>query len=376
MSFHRKAPPALLAVCAALSLAACQREQHDDPRTGTPLVRAATVASSGQGERTFTGVVVARVQSNLGFRVAGKIVERLVDAGQAVRQGQALMRIDPADLALATRARDEAVGAARARARQTAADEQRYRDLVSAGAVSASAYDQARAAADTAAAQLNAAEAQARVARNESGYAVLLADADGVVMETLGEPGQVVGAGQPVGRLAHGGPREASIELPETLRPALGSAAQAVLYGGQGGSVPARLRQLSDEANPQSRTFEARYVLENSAAPLGATVTVRLPGPALKTAYEVPLAALYDPQGKGPGVWVIDGKPLQVHWRPVQVAALGGETASVSGGLKPGERFVALGAHLLHDGQAVRLAAGAAHAASAASAADSRGGAQ
>ena len=212
-------------------LAACTNATSSaDPRTQTPLVRVGTVETSTRAERSFTGIVVARVQSDLGFRVPGKVVERLVDTGQAVKRGQPLMRIDPTDLRLATRAQDEAVAAAKARERQTSADEARQRDLVSAGAVSASAYDRVKAAAESARAELNAAEAQADVARNATSYAVLLADADGVVVETLAEAGQVVTAGQVVVRVAHAGRREAVIELPETLRPAIGSIGQARLY--------------------------------------------------------------------------------------------------------------------------------------------------
>ena len=165
------------------AVAACtQANSSEDPRTQDALVRVATVEAAVQTERSFTGIVAARVQSDLGFRVPGKILERLVDTGQTVTRGQPLMRIDPADLKLASRARDEAVAAATARARQTAQDEARYRALISAGAVSASTYDKAEAAAKSAKAELNAASAYADVARNETGYAVLLADADGVVV--------------------------------------------------------------------------------------------------------------------------------------------------------------------------------------------------
>src|SRR5690349_1881808 len=197
-------------------LAACHdATSSTDPRTQPPLVRIDAVESSVPSERSFTGIVAARVQSDLGFRVPGKVLERLVNAGQTVKRGQTLMRIDPTDLTLAVRAHDEAVAAARARARQTADDELRYRDLVAGGAVSASAYDKVKADAEAARAQLNVAEAQAGVARNETGYAVLLADADGVVVETLAEPGQVVSAGQVVVRLAQAGRREAVIGLRE-----------------------------------------------------------------------------------------------------------------------------------------------------------------
>lgn len=350
--------PVTIALCLLpLALVGCgDTSGTDDPRTRPPLVRAATVVSVDDASRAFTGVVVARVQSDLGFRVQGKILERLVDTGQTVKRGQPLMRLDPVDLRLQAQAQQQAVAAARARAKQAAADEVRYRGLVAAGAVSASAYDQIKAAADTARAELSAAQAQANVAQNATGYAVLLADADGVVVDTLAEPGQVVSAGQPVVRLARAGQREAIVQLPETLRPAPGSEAQATLYGTGKQSSPAKLRLLSDAADPVTRTFEARYVLEGAlaGAPLGSTVTLHLAED--KTAHQVmqvPLAAIYDP-GKGPGVWSISGKPARVSWRSVQVLGLGDDAARVTGSLKPGEQVVALGAHLLHDGEAVR----------------------
>ena len=351
--------PATFAICLLpLAIVACgESSDIHDPRTQPPLVRAATVVRPVDSSRAFTGVVVARIQSDLGFRVQGKILERLVDTGQTVKRGQPLMRLDPADLSLLAQAQQQAVEAARARAKQATDDEVRYRRLVTAGVVSASAYDQIKAAADTAKAELSAAQAQANVAQNTMGYAVLLADADGVVMDTLAEPGQVVSAGQPVIRLARAGQREAIVQLPETLRPAVGSEAEATLYGTDKHSVSAKLRLLSDAADPVTRTFEARYVLEGAlaSAPLGSTVTLhitddKLPGQMM----QVPLAALYDP-GKGPGVWEISGKPAKVSWRPVQVLGLGDDSAKVTGPLKPGEQVVALGAHLLHDGETVRL---------------------
>jgi len=345
-------------------LTACGgKADANDPRTQAPIVRTAVAGPATTGERRFSGVVSARVQSDLGFRVAGKVVARLVDAGQTVRLGQPLMRLDAADYVLAVAAQNELVEAARSRAVQTASEERRYRGLVSAGAVSALAYDQAKAAADAAQAQLAATQAQARVSRNAAGYAVLIADADGVVMETLAEPGQVVAAGQPVVRLAHAGPREATITLPETVRPPLGSTADAYAFTGAKAGQ-ARLRQLSDAADPRTRTYEAKYVLSGPAAqaPLGSTMVVALPGqPGGETlpGVEAPIGALFD-AGKGPGVWVIEPRTSTVQWRPVQVASLGTETVTIAGGLNAGDRFVALGAHMLHQGQKVRVQTGAA----------------
>ena len=362
--FQRRNLPFLAVVSLLpLVLAACgDATSSNDPRMQTPLVRVGAVVTAIQAERSFSGIVAARVQSDLGFRVPGKILERLVDTGQAVKRGQPLMRIDPTDLKLAMRARDESVAAATARAHQGAEDEARYRDLVAAGAVSASAYDKIKAAADSARAELNAAQAQADVARNESGYAVLLADADGVVVETLAEPGQVVAAGQVVVRVAHAGRREALIALPETLRPAVGSAARAALYG-SGLAGAAKLRQLSDAANPQTRTFEARYVLEGrlADAPLGSTIAIHIPPDRTAPALQVPIGAIFDP-GKGPGVWLVqgevEGNAPRVTWRAVQVSGLIDEAAALVTGLAAGDRVVVLGAHLLHEGEPVRLADG------------------
>ena len=355
---RRRFALSLIACGLPLVLAACGGQKtSSDPRTQAPLVQTAVVQPAASASRSFTGVVAARVQSDLGFRVPGKVLERLVDAGQMVRRGQVLMRIDPIDLKLAASAQLETVAAARARAQQAAQDEARYRDLQGTGAISASAYDQVKAAADAAKAQLSAAEAQADVARNASRYSELVADGDGVVMETLVEPGQVVAAGQPVVRLAHAGRREAVIQLPETLRPRIGSRAQATLFGGNGLSAAAELRQLSDVADRFTRTFEARYVLgdEQANAPLGATVTVQIPdaqSPS-QSGLRVPIGALFD-AGKGAGVWVVSGEPAKVSWRPVAVQRLDDDNAYVGGSVRQGDRIVALGAHLLREGEAVR----------------------
>lgn len=344
---------AALVAASLIFLGGCEQPEPD-PRTADTLVRLVSVEPASPVERAFTGTVAARVQSDLGFRVSGKIVERLVDTGQVIQAGTPLYRIDATDYNHAITAQLGNVAAAKARLIQAAADEKRYRRLLPSGAVSASEYDAAKAAADSARALLDAAQAQLKVAQDESRYSTLVADADGTVVETLAEPGQVVSAGQVVARIAHVGPREASVSLPETVRPAIGSAAQASLYGGDA-RWPAHLRQLSDAADPLTRTYEARYVLEGDAAmaPLGATVTILLPnGAADRVA--VPLGALSD-EGKQAGVWIFDDKTSSVAFRPVRIDRVGAETAILSSGISVGERIVGLGAHLLHDGQRVRI---------------------
>lgn len=338
-----------------LLLAGCG-SNVEDPRLADTLVNVMTVKEAKAQEQSFTGVVSARVQSNLGFRVSGKIVERLVDKGQNVKKGQALMRIDQNDLALTITAKENAVKAANARFVLTSADENRYKKLLEVNAISKQSYDQAKAAVDAASAELAAALAQAQIAKNEGQYSLLTADSDGTIVETLGEPGQVVSAGQTVIKLAHNGAREASIDLPETVRPTLNSAAQAVLFGSTV-RTPVSLRQLSDSANPLTRTYEARYVLSGdiAKAPLGSTITVYLPFKKGTNTVEVPLSAITD-EGKGPGVWIVNSDALTLSFRMVEIDSLTTESALIKSGLGQNDKIVALGAHYLHEGQKVRIA--------------------
>jgi RND family efflux transporter MFP subunit len=343
------------AALATLAIPAHKASALSDPRQEPPIVSLAAAVRVSGSERGFTGVVGARVESNLGFRVAGKILERLVNVGDKVKAGQPLMRIDETDLRLALTAKRNAVVAARASLVQTDADEQRQARLVSDGWASHQRYEQAKAASDTAKAQLAAAEAEAGVAENQTTYSILVADADGTVMQTLGEPGQVVSAGQTVVRLAQAGPREAVVALPETIRPAIDSAAEANLYGGDR-RYTAHLRQLSDAADPQTRTYEARYVLdgEAAAAPLGATVTIRLPSQVSQPEIQVPVGALLD-DGRRTGVWVFDNSTSTVHFQPIKLVRVSSEAAVISG-LSSGDSVVSLGAHLLQEGARVRTA--------------------
>ncbi|WP_298953798.1 efflux RND transporter periplasmic adaptor subunit [uncultured Methylobacterium sp.] len=325
-----------------------------------PLVQTVEVAPGAGAVARYTGVIRARTESNLGFRVGGKIFERLVDPGQHVARGQPLMRLDRTDFTLALNAARSSVEAARAQMVKARADEERSRKLVGEGWTSRQTYDQNKAAADAAAAQFAAAEAQASQIENQAGYSELQADADGVVMEVPGEPGQVVAAGQTVVRLARDGAREAEVFLPEASRRLATGTASATLYAAGEATYPARLRELSATADPVTRTYRARYILSGGGedAALGATVTLRL-RPAedgRAAALSVPLGALFD-AGHGSAVWKLDAATGTVVAQAVAVARLSEESAEVASGLRPGDRIVALGAHLLKPGQAVRQAA-------------------
>ena len=344
---------------AGLALAACSPAETAVPQE-PPLVQTIAVAPAAGAIARYTGVVRARTESNLGFRVGGKIFERLVDPGDHVRLGQPLMRLDRTDFTLALNAARASVEAARAQMIKAKADEERSRKLVGDGWTSKQTYDQNKAAADAAIAQFASAEAQASQIANQAGYSELQADADGVVMEVPSEPGQVVAAGQTVVKLARDGAREAEVFLPEGSRGLAQGTASATLYAEGETTYQARLRELSATADPATRTYRARYILlgGGETAPLGATVTLRLkPDQAAPTtSVSIPLGALFD-QGGGSAVWRYDAETQTIAAQPVAVARLSAESAEVVSGLNPGDQIVALGAHLLKAGQKVRQAA-------------------
>lgn len=352
-------------VLAAALLCGCS---NPDAARPAPMVVAAPVTAERQGVTQLNGTIAARVDSAVAFRVPGQIAERLVVRGQVVRKGQPLVRLDPADVELSAReaseqaaAAERAVAAAQAVALRTTTDEKRQAGLVASGSLSPQAFDATRAAAELARADLSAAQARAAAARavaarasNQRGYATLVAEADGIVTDLLAEPGEFVAAGQPILRLARAGSRDVVVLVPEGLRATLPREGQAVIVAG-GQTFPARLRELSASADPRTRSFEARYALSGGEALLpGITVRLEL-GAATGGAapLSVPLAAVLE-RGKGPGVWVI-GPDRKVALRPVRLGAVIDDRVEVVAGLRTGETVVALGAHLLSNGQQVRV---------------------
>lgn len=349
---------ALLAGCAA-----------EEPPRRDPVVVAVAAQAAGAGQvLRLNGVVAARTEATIAFRVPGQLVDRPVLRGEVVRKGQLLARLDVADVELAAReavaqssAADRAVAAAAAAASRTAADAKREAGLVAAGALSAQAFDATRAAADAAQADLAAAQARAAAARavaaraaNQRGYATLFADADGIVTDLLAEPGEVVAVGEPVLRLARAGARDVVVAVPERLRATLPRAGQAVVTAA-GVTLPVQLRELSGAADPRTRSFEARFAISGGTAlPPGLTANLELrpAGPA-SPVVTVPLGAVIE-RGQGPGVWII-GRDRRVARRPVKLGAVVDGRVEVISGLRPGERVVAMGAHLLTSGQRVRI---------------------
>ena len=335
------------------------------PPAPAPLVRTLKVGTgetavdgTSAGLRTYSGEVRARIETTLGFRTAGKIIERLVEPGSIVKPGQVLARLDPMDAGLQFAQAD----AQRALA---AAELARFKDLKARNYISASALD----AKETA---FKAAEAQAALARNQAAYTTLVADRAGVIGVVLAEPGQVVSAGQAVFRMAPDGEREIAIALPESevFGFKLGQAAEVQLWSGSGSgkagdvnlkatTLAARLREISPVADPVTRTYSARVAIKDAdpRLPLGMSATVRFPTTGEQGRMRVPLTALYQ-QGDQTAVWKL-AQDNSVGLQLIKVGAYTDQAAIVSEGLTAGDEIVAAGVNRLASGQKVRVAGSA-----------------
>ncbi|HLH51464.1 MAG TPA: efflux RND transporter periplasmic adaptor subunit [Roseiarcus sp.] len=344
-------------VCVSLVLAGCNAQgevrREAPPR---PVLVAEIHYAPRVADRVLPGVVKARVESDLGFRIAGKIAHRFVDAGAVVKKGQKLAELDDSDLKLQEEQAQADLAAAKSAREQQDADLARVETLHRQGWSATADLDKIRAAADQSRANLIKAERAATLAGDALSYATLTADADGIVTATLAEPGQVVAAGAPVIRLAHSGEKEASVAIPEALVERAKSApAEAEFWALPGLKLQAHLRELSPNADPTTRTYEARYSL--IAAPdsvaLGMSASVKLALAAEKVA-RAPLGAILD-QGQGPMVWIVDEASGAIRPAKVQVVAYDGESALIAGGAPEGALIVALGAHKLDPSQKVRV---------------------
>lgn len=364
--------PLVLSVVVAFGLAGCSRPEA--PPEPIRSVKLLTVAARGATSRQeLSGEVRARTESRLGFRVGGKLVERPVQAGQSVKAGQLLARLDPSDLQLASQAAQAQVQAAQTQRDLAAADLKRFTDLKNQGFVSGAEIERRQATLKAAEASLQQARAQGAVQGNQADYTRLVADAAGVVVAVEAEVGQVVAAGGPVVRLARDGARDVVFSVPESdlaqIRPGLKAQVRLWTHTAQGLNTPweGEVREVAASADPVTRTYQVKLALpEDAVAPLGATAYVVLP-PATGDAPQVitlPTSALMAAGGtgqRGSAVWVFDPATSTVQARPVQVGGADGNDLVILSGLKAGEEVVAAGVHVLSPGQKVtRFAAAAA----------------
>lgn len=345
-----------LAATLPLLLAGCfERTQPSVDNSVRPVQAMKVALSSEADSRVFAGVVRPRREADIGFRAGGRIVARLADVGTRVRVGQALAKLDPADLALSLRSAEADVASAEAAAAQATADAERSRVLRGQGWNSVATDDAKQAAARTAEQRVASARAALALARNRLDYAELRAPADGVITAVLADAGTVVSEGQPVLHLAETGAIEAEVPLPEAALPdAAHPGASLGLWARPDVKLTVRLREIAPAADGKLRTYAARYSIDSPPEwlALGMSVTLRLPGADDLAVATLPAAAVVD-RGEGPMVWSVrdEGRlvPRTVHVRRLQ------QDRVVVAGLNEGELVVAVGGQKLDPAARVRV---------------------
>jgi RND family efflux transporter MFP subunit len=346
-----------MGVLGSLALAAC------DPMTAQPLapVRPVLVTpvhyEAQVSDRSFVGTVRPRIESDLGFRVAGKVSKRLVEVGTRVEAGQPLATLDEVDLGLQAEQAAAELRAATGVLAQASAAETRARELRQKGWSTDAQLDQAKAAADEARARLHRAERSVELTKNSLSYATLVADAAGVVTATLIEPGQVVTAGQTAIRLARLAEKEVVVAIPETLLTrAKSGEAQVSIWSNPDKRYVAKLRELAPSADAATRTYLAKFSMPEAGdeVQLGMTATLTLSEPASERVARLPLSALFN-QGEGPSLYIADAKSGALTLRRVSVKSFERDNVLVSDGVEEGANVVALGVQKLDPAQKVKI---------------------
>jgi RND family efflux transporter MFP subunit len=353
MSMPKLVPFAALALLPLL--ADCSDQATSAPKAERVVQSERVAYQAETAAHEFVGVVRARHETDLGFRVAGKIIARTVNVGDVVQAGDVVARLDPKDFQLQLESARAELAAATSNLADAAAEEARYANLKTRGAVAIADYDHKKAAKDEATGRLERAQRALDLAANQLAYAELKTDVDGVITATLAEPGQVVAIGQAVARLAHHGEVEALVALPETwLTEAKRSDATISLWSDPGKSFRAHLRELSPQADAATRTYAARFTIDDpdESIALGMTATVRLARPSTVQVAALPLSAILN-RGTGPSVYRIDASGA-LELTPVTVASFTEKSALVASGVSDGDRVVTLGVQKLVAGEQVR----------------------
>lgn len=360
-----KLPPALpsrytlaLTLAASMALAACSKSEAPMEPIRAVKVVAVGVDTFKSGYE-FSGEVRPRVESRLGFRVAGKIVKRQAELGQQVKAGQVLAQLDPRDFQLAADAARAQVAAASTNRDLAAADFKRYATLKDQNFISGAELERRETSLKAAQAQLDQAKAQLASQGNQAGYTNLVADVSGVVTAVEAEPGQVVTAGTTIVRIAQAGPRDVVFSVPEDKIVAIkpGSEVAVRVWANGGTTLAGKVREVAASADPVTRTYPVKVSLDPAATPaLGSTVYVspqalsHVGTPVIK----LPTSALRK-EGAGTAVWVLDKATMTVKSQPVQIATADGNEAVIAAGLQPGMLVVSAGVHVLSPGQKVTI---------------------
>jgi RND family efflux transporter MFP subunit len=345
------------ALALLIVLAGCDAQTAPAPKAaGRPVQVQEVSFGSETTSRDFVGVVRARYESDLSFRVAGKMIARKVNVGDHVRSGDVIAELDPQDLQLEAQSAEAEFAAAKSNLEQAAADLERSVKLKERGFASNADHDRKKAANDEAEGRMERARRSLDLARNQLAYAELKVDADGVIIATLAEPGQVVAIGQGVVRLARDGAKEALVALPETwLAEAPSAKAEVRLWTDRDRIFAAHLRELSPQADAATRTYAARFDIKDAddTVAFGMTTTVTLSRTSDEPAARLPLSAVLN-RGKGPSVFLV-GASDTLELRPVTVASFTEDAAVVTSGISDGDKVVTLGVQKLEAGAKVRV---------------------
>ncbi|MEA2862160.1 MAG: hypothetical protein QOC84_116 [Bradyrhizobium sp.] len=340
----------------AVALGGCNETVAQKAAPSRPVLVAAVHYEAESPERSFVGTIRPRIETDMGFRVPGKVAKRLVEVGQTVDVGQPLATLDEVDLKLQAEQAEAEFRAATGVQAQAGAAETRAKELRAKGWATDAQLDQAKASADEARARLNRAQRSVELTNNSLSYATLLADSRGVVTATLIDAGQVVAAGQTAVRVARFAEKEAVVAIPETL---LGRAKDGVasvsLWSEPNKTYAAKLREIAPAADPATRTYLAKFSLPGAgdSVSLGMTATLTLCDPATTRVARLPLSALFS-EGGNPSLYVVDDKG-DVALKPVAVKSYDSNNVVISGGVDEGAKVVVLGVQKLDPAQKVRV---------------------
>jgi RND family efflux transporter MFP subunit len=348
----------LVATMALLTVALAGCGAKDKPAEPVRPVQLTQVKLGGaNATAVFAGEVKPRYETDLGFRIGGKIIARYADVGARVKKGQALARIDPADVGLQAEAAKAQVAATETEWKFAQAEFDRYQGLFKEKFISASALDAKRNARDANRARYEQAKANLSVAQNQAGYATLVASDDGVITSVNADSGQVVTAGQAVFKLARAEEREVAISVPENRIGELTGAKQlfVVLWANPQKMYPARLREVSPSVDSVTRTFAVRVAIgdPDPSVQWGMTANVGVLGASSPNAAILPPTSIYQQDGK-PALWRFDPGTKQVNLVPVTIGQYREDGIVVTSGVREGDLIVSSGVHKLLPGQVVR----------------------
>jgi len=346
----------LLLIPAAVLLAACSKKEPP-PEPVRPVLSVEVQALNQESLGRFAGSIQARYESNVGFRVPGRIASRNVDVGAEVDKGALLATLDPTDQQNQLRSAQGDLARIEAQYINAQANARRQQALFDRGVGAQAQLDIAQTDLKTTQASLDQAKASVSQAKDQLDYVELRTDHKAIVTAWNAEAGQVVTAGQQVVTLAQPDIKEAVIDLPDVLVEQLPEDAVFEVAAQLDPSIrsTAIIREIEPQAQSATRTRRARLTLADAPPGfrLGTAIAVTVSS-AIKPRIELPLTALQEADGKT-RIWVIDTQNQTVSPRDVSLVSRTDSTVILATGVKSGERVVSAGVNSLKPGQKVKV---------------------